>query len=492
MKSDHSRSRLAAILVIAVGFFISRILFAREGIPFYDGALMLQTLDLGLLRTHLAQSIFYLHSQPPLLNLFLGLVLKLTANSFQEQQVLQNCFLVMGFSLMLITFQLMLDFEVPIAIALLLVLLFEVNPGTLMLEGWYYSAYPTQILLCGSAFSLRRFLNHGDDRYGVAFLTCAGLPIFLNSSFQPIWFVAVLGFCYYAFGRRIRTMGAPIAVVIGLIAILLIKNALVFGLVTTSSWFGMNLARMTTFQISQNDRQEEIRAGGLSEFASITPFSGLNHYPMETAKPTGIPVLDLPRKSNGQFNLNNIAYIDISRHYLSDAVRTLKGHPGVYFHSILEATRCYFGTVKDLYPHVSNLLGAWNTSYNVILQPSEAWWWPRAVRCDTVSLTLLVGLPSIFCLTFFRLARADAWSPGDFTKAFMLLAIAYASVLGVMLEVGENSRFRSVVDPLYLVLLGSLLGDLVHVLSGFRNRSGPISSPFSDRNQSPSRSRATN
>ena len=65
-------------------FLISRIVFYLIGVRFDFQPLYfyLQIIDPRLLKTDLIRSIVYLHSQPPLFNLFLGIVLKLFANSF--------------------------------------------------------------------------------------------------------------------------------------------------------------------------------------------------------------------------------------------------------------------------------------------------------------------------------------------------------------------------------------------------------------------------
>jgi hypothetical protein len=430
---------------------------------------MWQIVDFDLLRTHLAQSIFYLHSQPPLLNLFLGLVLKLTPDQAHAHQVLQHSYQLIGLCLMLLTFQLMLDLCVPIGLALVLTLLFEFNPGTLMLENWFYTAYPTQLLFCASAFFLIRYINSASRGYGMAFLACAALPIFFNSSFQPIWFVVVLAFCYLCLRDRIRQM-APIAMaIVGLIALLVVKNAIVFGVYTTSSWFGMNLARVTMPQISWDARVQDTVTGKVSKFATIPPFQPLEIYPIRRVQPTGIAVLDTRRKANGAGNYNNILYIDISRHYLHDALWSLAHHPGGYMREMARTSGCYFGTYKDQESRTSSRLGEWNYLYDLILQPASLSWWPRHYRCGTVSLTLLMGLPAIFVLAVLRLARTEVWNSSDLATASMLITIAYTSAMAVMFEVGENPRFRSVVDPLFLVLFGMVIGDFYRRVLSYRN-----------------------
>jgi hypothetical protein len=81
-----------------------------------------------------------------------------------------------------------------------------------------------------------------------------------------------------------------------------------------------------------------------------------------------------------------------------------------------------------------------------------------------MSLTILVGLPIILALVSIRLLRATVWGPAEITIAFMLMAIAYTTLAGTILDFGENARFRSVIDPLLIILLGNLIADLVHTI----------------------------
>src|SRR5262245_29773894 len=71
--ANHKWS-LYALLVFAV----SRLLYAVLGVSYqvHPPAGLAQILDVQLLRTRLLESIYYLHSQPPLFNLFLGALVK--------------------------------------------------------------------------------------------------------------------------------------------------------------------------------------------------------------------------------------------------------------------------------------------------------------------------------------------------------------------------------------------------------------------------------
>src|SRR5947199_143356 len=77
------RSRLPLIFVV-LAFVASRGIAYAVGVRFNAGPLQcfFQVVDPDLLRTRLLESLFYLHSQPPLFNLILGLFLKVTPGHF--------------------------------------------------------------------------------------------------------------------------------------------------------------------------------------------------------------------------------------------------------------------------------------------------------------------------------------------------------------------------------------------------------------------------
>ena len=58
------------LLALAALFAVSRVVFRLVGVRFSTDQLRIaiQYLDPGLLRTHLAQSVWHLHTQPPLYN----------------------------------------------------------------------------------------------------------------------------------------------------------------------------------------------------------------------------------------------------------------------------------------------------------------------------------------------------------------------------------------------------------------------------------------
>ena len=78
-KTPLLRESTGGIIILAV-FIASRLIFSFMGGAFIAKPLSfaMQYLDPVLLKNDLLQSLFYLHAQPPLFNLMLGLMLKLS------------------------------------------------------------------------------------------------------------------------------------------------------------------------------------------------------------------------------------------------------------------------------------------------------------------------------------------------------------------------------------------------------------------------------
>ena len=90
----------------------------------------IQYLDPELLRTHLAQSVWYLHTQPPLYNLFLGTVLKLFPG--HEGLAFHAVHLGLGLAFVLALYLLLVGFSLPRPVAAPIALAVSVSPAAIL------------------------------------------------------------------------------------------------------------------------------------------------------------------------------------------------------------------------------------------------------------------------------------------------------------------------------------------------------------------------
>ena len=436
-----------------------------------------QFLDFPLLSSHLAQSIFYLHSQPPMLNLLLGIALKLFPNSYQI--FFAAIFWLIGLFLALTLYNLMTDLGVPWCISLTLTILFEIAPATLLFENLYYDTYPVAFLLSYAAYSLNRFLRTGSRFHGRAFVVALGLPIFLNPSFQITWLLIVGGILLFLANERIRVLLPTGLLMLALILLLYLKNLIVFGTFTTSSSSGMAISEMTTRQLSDTERNDLIKQHLLSPFAAESPFPVVK----ASAIRTGIPVLDENVDSGfpgRKPNTNCLEYLKLSRVDLHDALWVIIHRPSAFVRGEWRGIKNYFDPASINLNYLQRAkIERWCELYEDFLYPPGLPTFAVDSLEDTMiriepatgppSTILMIVLPG---LTLFAIMKViSSWRTQRLTDAtgitvlFIVLAILYATPLGALVTLNENNRYRYLLDPLYVVLLGVLIARIWKTLA---------------------------
>ncbi len=151
----------APTLLLLAAFALSRVVYWALGVRFDDAPLgtFTQYLDPALLRHHLFGSLWQLHSQPPLFNLYLGIVLKLAYGA--RTTVFALTFLALGAVLVVALFRLMLRLGVDRRVAFALAFAFAAAPGTVLFENWLYVDYAVATGLVVAALLIYRFCAGG-------------------------------------------------------------------------------------------------------------------------------------------------------------------------------------------------------------------------------------------------------------------------------------------------------------------------------------------
>ena len=445
-------------------FLVSRVIYYLSGIRYDISTLEYQWhfIDLPLLKTDFWRSLFYLHSQPPLLNFITGSVINLFPERYAS--IFHALSVVCGLFLCFALFYLMKQLGIPVYINAGLVALFIISPATILYENWLYYTYPATTILVISAALLPHALKK--NGFGFLFFLLLALLSLTWSLFHLIWFVLIT--------LLVCAVRRPIwkVILISLIPLLLvlgwsIKNQIVFGEFTSSTWLGMNLSHLTTSHLSLEKKNQMISQGELSAFARIDPFSEVDDYlPLLPKIPeTGIPVLDQKTKSNGSPNYNNIAYIQVSNFYLKDALALIRSEPLLYLKGIGRALFIYFHSSSDYFPldgqkkHIDKLERFWNIVFLGQLQnyrdyqdrllyrqPGQVGWFIVLA----FGLSMLVGGRAIL-----DLCKQKEKTPADkIAIIFIAFNILFVTLASSMLDMDENNRFRFIIDPFLLVMLG--------------------------------------
>jgi hypothetical protein len=464
---------------LSVAFIVSRIVFAAVGVRIDMSALtgpyeFWQFLPIPLLKHHLLQSIWYLHSQPPIFNLLTGLLLKLPQGA--QQPVAQLAFAALGLVLVIAVFLILIELGVPSWPAAIIAALVMLDPAIVLYENWFFYAYPTAVTMTVGTLCCIRFLRTMRLAWGLGFFWCVTIVVLMNSSFQIEWLLVPVAVIFLAFRPRWRTIlvaSLPCLLVVGLYT----KNEIQFGTFSTSSWIGMNLAPSTTFAAPRPLIKKLIAEGTLTPLAAVTQFGPVSDYvPKYVRVPhTGTPALDDRRSSGGRVpNFNNLAYVQVSALYLHNDLAFIKAEPMRYAIIVSRAVRMSFVPADQFYflegpGSDRSKITTWANLYDhaVLWQPSVDTFAGTATELgyppgftDVAWGTILVYLVTAFGVPI-ACWRRRRDRPYVVTMGFLWFSTLWLFVVTNLVELGENNRLRFELGPLPVFAAAAVVVELL-------------------------------
>ena len=164
-----------ALLALAVVFVGFRLWFAHAGGSYLASTLdsAKQFLDPALLQHDLLSSLWYLHSQPPLFNLFLGLVLKAASD---PAVLYELCFRISGLLIPLCMYATLALLGANRIAAFLVTLFFMLNPSLILYESLLYYTHVEGVLIIVAVFFLARWGSAANAVDLACFLAAADVP----------------------------------------------------------------------------------------------------------------------------------------------------------------------------------------------------------------------------------------------------------------------------------------------------------------------------
>jgi hypothetical protein len=463
----NSLSRRTLLLLLTGLFIGAHLLYLTAGVAFDASTLdwYWQFIDQRLLETRLLESVFYLHSQPPLYNLFLGLILKVSGNSAVTLFLWLH--LLMGFALYLSLFYLLRIFSLARALSLILSTLFLVQPAFILYEMMLFYTLPQTLALTLSAIFLIRLWIREDMLSSSGLFICLLVLCGTWGIFHLAYFLLITGFLLYKNRklRRVTLIGAilPLLLLTGIY----VKNYLLFGKFTASTWLGMNVWYLPALNLSDEAKEQLIRTGKVSEISRIGPFAAVSSYPAkwrEISGFEGVPVLREEKRANGNPSFHHLAYVGISDQFLSDSVAMTLAYPESYIKGTLGGWFLYFRSASDFHGVEQNRkrISDHNALFDRIVFLKTPDILAQGGKRYPVYISILLGLPLLFIYAIRLLFKknANGYILNDNQRIalmFLCFHILFVAVVGNTLQSGENNRFRFTTDPFYLVLLGLFL-----------------------------------
>lgn len=366
-----------------------------------------------LLVGRLAESLWNLHSQPPLLNLVLGGALALeSAGGGAVETWLFALQALIGGVVVAATASLLLRLRLRPWLRAVVMALLLLDPGFYLYITLFFTPIYELLWLSLAALAAHRFAS----RPGAwAFAGCC-LPVvalvYSRALFHPVWALAALVAVAAGAGHAVTPAARRrIAGLLALTAVLLaawpVKNGLRFGVWGCSSWQGFNLSRglaiapppaWALFSWERLPGTEAARAGALA----LVP-----------ERFRGIPALTLTTKDDGSPNWNHYAMIGLSAEFGRRALAVITHQPR---RVVVKALHNYFSFCRS----------------------------PVKAGGATLRRLLFTACFPLFCAAaawrIFRLRAADR--PAAIALAFLLAAVLWVLAMALFVDGEEAQRLR--------------------------------------------------
>ncbi len=401
-----------------------------------------QFADLELLYSRPFETVWLFHAQPPLFNL---LIAGLAQINGPDPQSIVSAMLVAHIALTFVIANqigtILRSLSLAKSVALAASCVYVLLPWVIYYEN--FSLYPHLTLFLVSTFlyCLVRYRLTEKPLFLGGGAIVLGLAAWTWSVFHPLVVTLLFAGVIAVSGHKAKATGIAILLATLLFSALpTIKNMVVFGTPTSSSWLGFNATQTVGL-----DRETAEKCSFVGMFNDIKAAVGLPDTP---------EVLYAARKSDGSPNANHILFIERSSECL-DAFKVAlrRDFPQYVWGRILALRRSHIVTpdVYDLTP----LRWKDYPALNVLRTPEPS----------QVNFVILVTYAGLFSAT----ALFALWSPQRWYFRIALALILYFELVTHALNGGEQARMRYTVDVAYFVTLVFTGSRLAHALT-FRRR----------------------
>ena len=228
------------IFLVFIFFFTRIIIYNYFEIQINTPNYGYHLLDISLLKNDLFNSLIYLHSQPPLWNLFNGIIAKIMngeINLISKFFNIYHCFL----TLLIIYFSIKIlrEFYLNNKIELFIFFFITLNPSIIFFENIFQYAHTTLFFFTLNTYNIIKLFKTNNYKYEIYIYLNILILSFIWILFQPILLLIV-----FLSIRLLRKNSKKVFFVFSLIFIIslspMIKNKIIFDVLTPSSKSGVD------------------------------------------------------------------------------------------------------------------------------------------------------------------------------------------------------------------------------------------------------------
>ena len=409
-----------------------------------------QNLITADLRERAVQSLWHLHAQPPLWNALNAPLVKILGD--YQPETLQLLHVLLGAAIAAMAVLIAARLTASVAAAVVAGALVALDPALVLYEA--YALYEVQcaFLIMVTFLAVVMGGAEGRSRPLLVALAALSLLVLTRSFFHLALLVpAVVGAAALARRRRlVLAWGAAFAL---LPAAWYGKNLVQQGFIGASSWYGMGLWRVALFGYQRDEVDPLLRGGALDRIVTVPPFSPPSRY-----RALGYDQLsDVPSLSRDDFHNVNIPAISAA--YGRAAHRLIASDP-LHFLGNVVIGYGNFSAPSTEYDHLApdrDRMGVHVTGWRVLVGLPFARLVDRALPIGTSGSFFLVLIPLGILVHARVVARrvGQGEGAGRVTREEAALIgagalILYSALVGSALELGENVRFKFMIEPLLL------------------------------------------
>ncbi len=472
---------LAVHVVVRVGLWLA-------GVPVSTLPLVgyWQVADLQLLRDQPLETLWHLHAQPPLWNAFVAAVQQLPPTL--HHPAYRAALAAAGVAVVGVVFLLARRLGVRPAVAAPVALAVSLSPTLLGYELFAFYSLPVAALVAGVVLAADAFERTPAPAAVWAAVGLAATVALTRSLFHLGW-VALVAVALLAWRWQ---RPSPHLVAAALVPVLAVglwygRVAALTGHFTSSTWLGQSLHKVTAAHLDPDELAALVAAGEVAPIALVPPFQAPYHYDsyVELPAPTGVAVLDRVATSHGVRNLHNLGVVPVGEAYATAARQVLDARPDVVG-TQLGRGLCFFLRPAHASTQVEAAYGAldgWRATWDrwVLLQArpdtsrrcEPTTWEAQGLASTSPIAALLVLAPIALGLAALARRLRGRHRVGDLALVVAGGTVGYVTVLTTLVEVGENYRFRFLVEPLGWVALALLAERVVRAVARRRPDAAP-------------------
>jgi hypothetical protein len=414
-----------------------------------------QTLPMEAMKDDLPGSLWHLHAQPPLFNLY-GFIMRGLFGGRGQLTGQHYTQILLGSLMCAMFYPTLRHLTRRPRLAFAAALFISLNPPIFLYESFILYTLLAGFLVTWAVYAMVRYAETHRLRDLAGVIAIVNVLMLTRSAFHLVLMIPIAVLALILETRRWKQVGALCMLLtlptVGWYA----KNHVEFGFFGASSWMGSNLYRI----VSANYSRSELRA--LADQGVVQPAAAEQGYfdPPSDFVPYGFdkasPVDVLSRD-----DYNNINMINISRMHLLNAKRLKRHDPQHYWSNVVRAygffckpsheTRPLSVNTRRMLPHV-HVFQYVNGSK--LAQAINATWGTRFTSLYQVLIpaVLLMFLARAVLRGRLSWSRWLVFLRHNPVATLMALLIFYVTAVSSLYEYGENCRFKFSIEAVILML----------------------------------------